>query len=352
MSRRLLLLVPLLLVVGALGFFLVKRNGATAAGLAASGTVEATEADMGFQASGRIVSISVHEGDRVTAGEELGRLDDTEMQARLQAMRAQVNAVKAQLSELERGPRAEEIAQARAAAAAAQSRLADANRELERAQTLFNGGAISREALDRAGTAAQVASAQYDQARESLAQMESGTRPERIAGARAAVQQAEAGVQQIAATLANMKLTAPFAGVVTVRHREPGEVVSAGLPVVTIMNPADRWVRIYVPETAVGRIAIGAKAAITSDTDPAHPQEGEVTFIASEAEFTPRNVQTAEERVKLVYAVKVRIKGDPQLQTEARHARGCEARFGGGEAGLMEPSSGSHRLARSDTAFR
>jgi HlyD family secretion protein len=96
-----------------------------------------------------------------------------------------------------------------------------------------------------------------------------------------------------------------------VRHREPGETVPAGLPVLTLMNPDDRWVRIYVREDEVGRIHLGDAAEITGDADPNRVYEGRVVFIASEAEFTPRNVQTTEERVKLVYRVKVQITDDP-----------------------------------------
>ncbi len=106
----------------------------------------------------------------------------------------------------------------------------------------------------------------------------------------------------------------PFDGVVTVRHREPGETAPPGAPVLTLMNPDDRWVRIYVQEDRIGRLALGQPATITSDSYPDRTYEGRVTFIASEAEFTPKNVQTPEERVKLVYAVKVQVVGDPAFE--------------------------------------
>jgi len=311
MRRRILAVIAVVAVAGAAIWYIARRGDDEAAALSASGTVEATEADIGFQSPGRIVALDVREGDRVTAGQVLARLDAAELEARLAAARAQAAMARAQLNELQRGPRLEEVAQARAQLAAAASRLEEASRELQRARMLFDGGAISREAFDRAGTAEQVARAQHDQVREQLAALETGTRPERVAAARAGLQQAEAAVLQMETLLDNTAITAPFAGVVTVRHREPGEIVSAGLPVITIMNPDDRWVRIYIRETAVGSIRIGQAADITSDTDPMRTYEGEVTFIASEAEFTPRNVQTPEERTKLVYAVKVRITGDP-----------------------------------------
>ena len=113
------------------------------------------------------------------------------------------------------------------------------------------------------------------------------------------------------ALLSNASITVPFPGIVTLKHRQLGETVSPGLPVLTIMDPNDRWVRIYVREDRIGEVKLGQSAEIRSDTYPERSYPGEVVFIASEAEFTPRNVQTTEERVKLVYAVKVRITGDP-----------------------------------------
>ena len=118
-------------------------------------------------------------------------------------------------------------------------------------------------------------------------------------------------------TFYNSVVTVPFGGIVTIRHREPGETVSPGLPVLTVMDPEDRWVRIYVREDRVGEVSLGQRATITSDTYGDRTYRGEVIFISSEAEFTPRNVQTTEERVKLVYAVKVQITEDPSHDLKA-----------------------------------
>jgi HlyD family secretion protein len=179
---------------------------------------------------------------------------------------------------------------------------------------LFEGGAVSREQLDQAETAYTVARSQYQQAREQLTLVQKGPRQERVEAQRAAVRQAEANVAQVQASLEHAIIRAPFAGVATVRHREPGESVSPGAPVLTLLNTNDRWVRIYVREDQVGRVALGQRATISSDSHPGAAFNGRVTFIASEAEFTPRNVQIAEERVKLVYAVKVAIIGDQALR--------------------------------------
>lgn len=278
--------------------------------LVASGTVEATDAQLGFQAPGRIAEVRAHEGDEVAAGALLAVLDTTEVAARCAQSDAQLAAARARLLELSRGYRGEEVGQARAEADAAQQRFDEADKELQRSQRLFDGGAISRESHDKAALARDVAKSQLEKAQQALRLVERGYRSEQVDAAQAQVAQAEAGLAAADAVLHNMRIEAPFAGVVTVRHREPGEVVTAGAPILTVMNPADRWVRIYVNEDRVGAVKIGAKAAIRCDTFPGKSYDGEVTFIASEAEFTPKTVQTTEERVKLVYAVKVTVKGD------------------------------------------
>jgi HlyD family secretion protein len=304
-----------LAVVAVIAVVLVLIVGADGDGgpLEASGTVEATEADLGFNVPGRIASIGVREGDRVTAGEVLARLDAAELEARRQAASAQADAARAGLAEMEAGARSEEVAQGRAAVRAADRRVEDARRDLARARTLHEGGAISQEALEQAETRLALTEADLDQAREQLSILEKGPREERVAAQRASLASAEAAVREIDARLANATVTAPFAGLVTVRHREPGETVQPGQPVVTLMDPDDRWVQIYIPEDRIGTVSLGQPASITSDSYPDRTYDGEVSFIASEAEFTPRNVQTKEERVKLVYAVRVRITADPEL---------------------------------------
>lgn len=311
-TRRIVVGTVVAAAVVAIGFWAVSvRDRSRDGSERASGTVEATEAQIGFQSAGRLQDLAVREGEAVTVGQELAHLDRAETEARRQQAVAQAEAARAVLEELQRGSRHEEVAQGRAALAAATERLRDAERDLGRTQALFDGGAASRESLDKARVALDVAKSQYDQAQEQLTILETGPRRERIEAQRAQLVQTEAAVRVIDATLTNMTLRAPFDGIVTVRHREPGEIVAAGSPVLTVMNPADRWVRIYIPETRIGAVRLGQEADVTSDTYPVKMYRGEVVFIASQAEFTPKTVQTTEERVKLVYAVKVRITQDP-----------------------------------------
>ena len=301
------------LIVGVFGWWALRDEKGTDRGIRASGTVEATEARLGFQVPGRIVAIEPHEGDRVRAGAVLARLASEELEADVAALRAGVDQARAQLEELDRGPRPQEVARAEAALRAAQEALDDRLRDAERATSLFEGGAVSRETMEKAETAASLARSDLEQARENLELIREGSRPEQRTAQRARVRQAEAALERAEVMLGNAALAAPTGGVVAVRHREPGEIVAAGSPVLTLRSLEDRWVRIYVAGDAIGRVRIGQRAEIRGDAEPDRRYEGEVGFIGTEAEFTPRNVQTADERVRLVYPVRVRIIDDPEV---------------------------------------
>ncbi|MFN2441981.1 MAG: HlyD family secretion protein [Thermoanaerobaculia bacterium] len=315
MSRKriFVLVVAVVLVVAAVIWWFARKPSDDGR-LRASGTVEATEATLAFETGGRIEGIAVREGERVEAGQILARLDSAEIAARADQADARRASAAAQLEELRRGSRPEEVAQAVAAVAEARERLADARRDREKAATLEAGGAISPEALEKARSHEGVAAARVRQAEEQLALVRQGPRAERIAAAEAGVAEADAAVAAAEAATARTALSAPHSGVVTTRHREPNEVVAPGQPVLTVMNPADRWVRIFVPENRIGAISLGSPAEIRSDTFPERRYQGEVVFISPEAEFTPKSVQTPEERVRLVYAVKVRIDGDSAME--------------------------------------
>lgn len=284
--------------------------GAAETGLVAAGTVEATETQLGFVMAGRIASVGPREGETVKAGDAMAELDRAELLARREQAQAQLASAQAVLREMQSGFRSEEVAQGRAALGAAGQKLADARRDAERAKRLFDGGAVGAESLDKARLALEVSGSQYEQAEQQLRILQTGTRREKIEVQQTQVALAQSAIKPIDAALANMLILAPMDGIVTLRHREPGETVGPGAPVFTLMNPADRWVRIYMPENRIGQVRLGAKASISTDSFPGKTYPGEVVFIASAAEFTPKTVQTTEERVKLVYAVKVRVSGD------------------------------------------
>lgn len=312
-KRKSAAVVPLILVSGIVAWWLLGQGEADDPGLQASGTVEATESDLGFQLTGRIERVEPREGDRVEVGRVLALLDRREWEADLASLEAGVEQSRARLAELERGARPRELARAEAAVRSAREVLDDRMRDAERARRLHDGGAISLEAMQKTETAATLARAALDEARESLELLREGPRSEQIEAQRAQLRQTEARLARARLRIENAEIAAPFDGVVAVRHREPGETAGAGAPVLTLRNLADRWVRIYVAGDQVGRVRLGQSAEIRSDTHPDRRYSGEVAFIGSEAEFTPRNVQTTEERIRLVYPVRVRITGDPEV---------------------------------------
>ena len=304
-------------VLSSIGAFAIYRTTSAAdrngAAILASGTVEATQAELGFQVSGRLESLTVREGDAVTTGAKLAKLEQSELMAQRQVARAQVAAAQAGLSELLAGSRREDIAHARAVLAVATDRRDLAQRDVDRLAPLAEQSLVSRQAFDKQRTDLSIAQGEVAKAKEELQILETGPRTERIAAQRAALAQAEATVARIEAQLAQTELAAPFSGTITVRHREPGEALSPGNPVLTIRNFDDRWVRVYIPGDEVGNLELGQPATITGDANPDKRYTGAISYIASVAEFTPRNVQSTKDRVKLVYEVRVRIAGDASV---------------------------------------
>ncbi len=278
-----------------------------------SGTVEATEADLGFQVSGRLDKVEAREGDVVTPGTQLAVLDQAELLAEREVAKAQVAAAQALLAEYLAGSRSEEIARAKAMLAVATERRDGSKRDVERLRPLAQQAVISRQSFDHEQTALEVDEGEVARATEELRLLQAGTRPERIAAQRAALAQATASLERINAQITQSTVSAPFAGTVTIRHREPGEAVAPGAAVLTLQNLDDRWVRIYVPGDEVGRLSLGQCASIASDGFADRAYAGKVSYIARVAEFTPRNVQSTKDRVRLVYEVRVRVVGDDKI---------------------------------------
>ena len=300
-------------VLGALGGFAAWKLLASpgdADTIFVSGTVEATEAELGFQISGRLAQVAAREGDEVQPGRELAVLDQAELLAQREVAVAQLKAAEALLSEYLAGSRKEEVARARAMLAVATDRREQAGRDVARLEPLARQSLVSRQSFDHQQTELAVAEGEVARATEELRLLESGTRPERIAAQRAALAQAQGSLERIEAQLSQATVVAPFAGTVTIRHREPGEAVAPGAAVLTLQNLADRWIRVYVPGDQVGRLTLGGCASIASDGFADRRYPGTVSYISRVAEFTPRNVQSTRDRVRLVYEVRVRVVGD------------------------------------------
>ena len=210
MKNKRLIIAPLLVVALAITAFLVLRDkDDDSTRIVASGTVESTEADLGFQLGGRVAQVNVREGDVVQPGVVLARLDQAELDARKAAALAQAAAARALLAELQHGARPEEVRQTQSGVVAAQRRMEESASILARTRKLYEGGAVSRESLDQAETAHTVARTQYQQARDQLTLVNDGPRSERIAAQRAVLQQAEAAVAQVQANMDNAVIPHP-----------------------------------------------------------------------------------------------------------------------------------------------
>jgi HlyD family secretion protein len=293
-------------LLGALSGVLGCRES-RAADVQGTGTLEVVEVDVAPLASGRVVRVLVQEGQTVRAGETVAILAQPTLPADIEGRRARLAAAEAQLRNLERGARTAEIDAAEAELRTAEAEAVRAARDLTRLQTLLDAGAISRQQLDAARAAAQMAAGRRDAAREALRLMRQGTRPELVSAARAEVASARAAVQSAERTAGDLTLTAPVNGVVVSRNAEPGEVIGAGQSVVTIADPTRPFVRIYVNQHALPLIRRGGAASATLDAFPDRRFPGQVTAINPRAEFTPRVALTEDEREDLLFGVKVEL---------------------------------------------
>ncbi|MBI3994378.1 MAG: efflux RND transporter periplasmic adaptor subunit [Nitrospirae bacterium] len=275
--------------------------------IAASGTIEATEVRIESKVTGRIEKILADEGDRVAEGQLLVQIEDHELEAQVRAAEAQVEAARANLSNLEAGSREQEIKKAEAALEEAQANLEKTRIDRDRLERLHHDKVVSDQEWERARTAFDVAAAQQREAREHLDLLKAGTRRQVIEAARGEFRGAEAALDLVRVQLENARLTAPLASTVFLRNREPGELATPGSTILTLGDLDHLWVSIYVKETDLGRVKLSGEAAISVDSFPGKKYRGKVIRISDQAEFTPKTIQTKEERVKLVFEVKVAI---------------------------------------------
>jgi HlyD family secretion protein len=247
--------------------------------LRASGRIEVAEVHVSSKVTGRVAALHVREGNEVKAGQLIAELEGEDLQAQLRQTRAVLlqNQARLKIARLTR----------------------DRNREL------LSDGAIARQEVDRADSEFQAAEA--------------------------AEKEAAANVRRLETQVAELKVFAPLDGTVLTKAVETGEVVPAGKPLILVGDLDQLWIKIYVPETQVGKVTLGAPARILVDSFPDRPFPGAVTWIADQAEFTPKNIQTKEERVNLVYAVKISVR-NVQRQLKAGMTADAELLLGSGAA--------------------
>lgn len=308
---RKILRILILLIIGlsaAAAAYLHFSSKTDEKGLFLSGNMEVTELRLGFKMAGRVVALDVDEGSMVRQGERLAALDGAELEYAVRQSRAALDEAREKLEENRAGYRSQEIEQAAANLRQTEAELTKLKKDFDRTEALNKTGVMPTSRYDAALSAYQSALARKKEAAERLSLMREGVRREEIkaAGYRAAQAGAALGVAE--ERLRDSVLNAPVPGLILRKDVELGETVSPGAPLFILGDMEDAWIRVYVKEDKLGLVKIGQKALITTDTFPGKAYEGVINFISSEAEFTPRNIQTREERVKLVFAIKVKVK--------------------------------------------
>jgi membrane fusion protein YbhG len=286
-------------------------GGKGAAALRAAGHVEATEVRVATKIGGTLRQLLVDEGDRVHSGQTLGRIDTVDLDLALKTAQADRDQAEADLRLMQSGYRSEDIAEAEARVAAAAAVLDQAEKQLKRMQGLLDAGSGTAKARDDALGRRDAAAAGLDGAREGLRKLRAGYRKEEIAAARARAAAASARIAQLQQQISDATIASPTTGIVTEKVAEQGELLPAGALILVITDLDGAWLNVYIPEPDLGRVRLGQPAQVL--TDGGERRRGRVTFIASQAEFTPKNVQTRDERVKLVYKVKITLENTDGL---------------------------------------
>ena len=276
---------------------------ATSPNIVAAGHVEATDVHLSAKAGGRLVEAPFKEGDVVKVGDTVARLSTTDVEIQIRQAKADRAQAEAELRLRLAGARREDIAEMEAQIRATEADMTGAKLDLDRMQGLLDRGSGTTKARDDAKTRRNILEARAGAQKQSLARLRSGSRPEEIEGARARVASLDARIAMFEQQMADATVTSLADGVLTSRVAEPGEQLQPGSPICVITKLAEAWLTVYVTDIDLARIRIGQEATVT--TDGGQTREGRLTYIASKAEFTPKNVQTRDERIKLVYRVKV-----------------------------------------------
>jgi HlyD family secretion protein len=289
--------------------------------LVTSGHIEATDIRVSSKVGGLLLTFPHDEGDHLKQGEVIARIDTVDVALLLAGARADREQAAADLRLRLAGSRQEDIAEAKAQVARAQAELEAAESDLSRMQRLLDAGSGTTKARDDARTRRDVASAALDAAREQWLRRQRGSRPEEIDAARARLQAADSRVAQLAQQVRDATVTSPADGVMTEKLAQVGELLSPGAGLCVLTDVGHPWLTVYVGEPDLGQIRLGQEAEVVDDSG--QRRTGRITFIAQDAEFTPKNVQTREERVKLVFKVKISLDNTdglfkPGMPAEAR----------------------------------
>ena len=311
MKKALIAVLLLLVSIGAGWFWWSGRDARDAKDeLLLYGNVDIRQISLAFDDSGRIAELRAEEGDRIKAGDVIGVLDTRTLELQAGQAEAEVEAQRQTLLRLRNGSRPEEIAEARAKLASAESDARRAEQELSRKTRLQESRAVSVQDVDEARNSAEVAGAKVEELRATLRLAELGPRAEEVAAAEAQLVASQAQLALLRHQIELGTLRAPTDAVVRSRLREPGDMATPQQAVFALALTRPKWMRVYVGEPDLGKIRPGMEAQVFTDSHPHQPVRGTVGYISSVAEFTPKAVQTEELRTSLVYEVRVIVEDD------------------------------------------
>jgi multidrug resistance efflux pump len=282
------------------GFWVYRAGHAAQKPLELSGTIEVRDVGVGSLTGGRIDRVLVEEGATVASGQPIVAFETHLVDLQIAQQNARVAQARANLDKSVRGPRQEEVASARA-------QFANAESERRRQKALLDQGITPHQAYDAAATLARTTA-------EALKELERGNRPEDIAAARAALETEQKQLGYLERQKTGSVVRAPAPGVIESMDLRPGDLVGANQPVAKMLEPSQLWVRVYVPEPLLGRVRVGQKAAVRVDTFPGREFPGAVVEIRTQSEYTPRNVQTLDQRMDQVFGVKIALDPASELK--------------------------------------
>ena len=321
----------LLIYLAFTGFIFINSGcSKTPAGqIIASGTVESTEINVNAETGGKINELTVTEGSTVKQGDVMARIESTVLALQVQQAEAALRAAQERARETRAGSRDQLVTQAQEAVRqmsslqeGAEKSMDNALENLERVRALFKEGGVTSQQVSDAQTKYETARAQFEaysaqrnSAREQLDLLQSGATQETVNIADAGAAQAQAALSIARAQLAKTVIYAPTGGYVSTVNFNKGEFINPSAPLITLTDTSDLWINVYIPEKDLPNLKLGQKAEIYIDAYPEKPFHGKITFISNKAEFTPKNLQTSEERVNMVFTVKLKITdGKDQLK--------------------------------------
>lgn len=304
MKKIILILAAMAILVGGWLFWRFLPSDESSDTLKLYGNVDIRQVSLAFEQGGRVTELFAEEGDRVTRGQLLARVDVTGLKLEADKLRADIAAQEQNLLKMKNGNRPEEIARAEAALRTAEASLEQAKRNDARMASLRRGNSVSAQERENAQTSLRVAQGQRDEAAHALALLREGYRDEDIAMAAAQLSSARAALAVMQHNIELGELFSPTEAVVSSRLLEPGDMASSATPVFLLSLTSPKWVRAYVTEPQLGRIRQGMKADILTDSFP-EAVPGRVGYISPTAEFTPKSVQTEDLRTSLLYEVRI-----------------------------------------------